>query len=183
MADVRWYDTSGKVIRSLADEEGRLKVSGLERTEMFNSPMVKVPLVTGSVYTAGDAMGLPFTIPAPKTGIVLSAQAWDTDDETIAYYLLLYKNTVQNVIGDHDPFALGAEDYTNFIGAILIDTFMTIGADTLGSETNINLPYATDGNGLVAVVVTSGTPNYAAGESLRITLGIWSREIPEGIVN
>ncbi len=181
--EVSWYDAEGRTIRSLADEEGRLVVSGLEQTRMYNSILAKVPLATGTIYVAGDAMGLPFRISAPKEGIILSVQAWDTDDETIAYYVLLFKHAPAVQVADHDPFILDPSDYPNFIAAILVDSFLTIGVDTMGSETNINLPYATDGEDLFAVIVTSGTPNYAAGTSLNITLGIWSRELPEGELN
>lgn len=177
MTELNAYGPDGKTERVRTNAQGELIIDGQEKTLMVNTPVQKVPgIVAAAAYADEDQIGTQFQIPVPKEGIILGAHSIDEDDESIAFNLLLFSAPLQDVVADNAPFLLTpGPDYDKFIGAILIDTFINISAMNLGNETNVNLPYVAPVGNLTVVVVTTGTPTYAANADLFISLQLWAR--------
>ena len=176
MVELRAYDLNDKPIRLRANDEGELFIAGQEKTIMVNTPAQQVQGIGAAVaYADEDQIGLAMQIQVPKEGIILGAHSIDEDDEITAFNLLLFDSPLGSPTADNAAFLLDPEDYSKFIGAILIDTFINVSSMNIGNENNVNLPYRTSSGYLTVVVVTSGVPNYAANQDLYLSLALWAR--------
>lgn len=162
----------------LSDGHGHVRIADLERTTVTITERVEVPGIVDSVaYAAEDALGTQANIVVPVQGNITAAQAIDTDDNNIPFNILIF-NAPYTPVADNAPFTLNINDYDKLIGILTVDTFVAVSGDTIGQETGANLAYETTTDGLIyCQLVTTSTPNYAAGTGIFLSLTIESKEV------
>lgn len=153
------------------NDNDELKVTTYKPT-VVNTTLREVPgIVASAAYAAEDALGLVADIEVPEDGVLTNLLSIDTDDNAITFNALIF-NEKPTVVADNAAFTLAAADFDKLVGVVTVDSFVAVAADTLGTENNIDLAYHAPLKRLWIQLVTTGTPNFAAGTSIWLKLGI-----------
>ena len=157
------------------DADGRniLSPEGLVRVEPvpFDTGWVTVNgIVAASLYTTGDVVGEPITLPdIPTQGRMETVLVIDEDKEEIACNLVIF-DKAPTVVADHDIFVIGVDEYSQQVGDIPITNadYSTYSGSSFAQVNNLGARFGTASGSLVVYWVTRGGPTVAAGKVLRI---------------
>ena len=177
----------GKVI--LSDEDGvplplietllnGLKIIGAVKVQTKTVSCPSRPaqidgIVTGSGYTAGDALGTLTRVKVPKSGVIMSGTWWDFDNEGTQVDLEIFKDKVIQ-IPDHDTFSPTDFDMLPFVMELSFFAFDDHTNVQTSEVMNIGKAYTCPKGYFYIQAVDRSTQNIAAGSEPRFQLQILS---------
>lgn len=150
----------------------------------MNVPTILRPTITTTApaYSANDVVGGVLAIPvgqgSPGIGEIRSLSLSDNLNQSAAFSLLFFKSLPAGTYADNGAFAWGAGDINLYMGAIgILATDYTVfnSKGVVCVPTQVGVSWQVPPNGdkavLYAVLVTTGTPTYAANATtLTLTL-------------
>lgn len=148
----------------------------------FSNVISVTPVLTTDAYSSGDAVGALQTISGLNvaTGTVPYLESLvvldDADQKADLTILFFDSNPTTATVTDNDAFAFG-DNFTEVIGRVdvVADDYITFDSVATAALKDIDLALKpASGTTIYAVVVTTGTPTYAAG-SLTFRYGFGQR--------
>lgn len=141
----------------LVTERGQLVTAG--RT--VATPWVSVAGLTPALYASGDAIGVPFTVIVPESGILSTVLLLDLDVQSAALDLWLF-DSQPTATADNAAWDMADVDGPKSCGVLeFAATDYNGSADSsLGTLRNQGLLYVAPAGVLWVQVVSRGTPTY-----------------------
>lgn len=141
---------------------------------VYNTTPIVIPgLTTGGAYATGDALGVQFTIPVPKSGILHAVWFIDRDNEKIAKEIMLAGFKFTATANDAAFAPVGSElDRMIPVRIAAGDFGSGYNANAIGYVSSLGIPYTAPEGMLYCQLVTRGADNIAAGSEPLIKLGI-----------
>ena len=138
---------------------------------VYRTPYVTLVIST-SLYATGDALGAKASFPnVPPHGTIMSIDVIDRDSENVNLDVVFFGRDFTGT-ADNAAFAPSDGALQDCVGSFLVDTWKTFSTNSLGSESNIGLPYWAPGGVLYFQCVTRGAPTYTATDDVRIAISI-----------
>ena len=138
---------------------------------VYITPYVNLNVETG-IYASGDALGEKNSFPnVPEHGTIMAVNVIDRDSEAVNLDLVLFSRDIAGT-ADNAAFAPSDAELSDCQGAVLVDTWKTFSTNSLGSESNVALPYWAPTGSLYFQCVTRGTPTFTATTDVLVQLGI-----------
>lgn len=135
----------------------------------------------GGAYTANDVVGdlVEFPTAARRpggTGVIQSLGFYDLSNQKTAFTLILFSdNPSGSTFTNNGTVTIAAADTTKILGIISVAAgdYTTFDSKAYGWNRNLGALYGVAGAGtsLYGVVVTTGTPTYAAVSDFQFWLG------------
>lgn len=138
---------------------------------VYITPYVNIAVDT-AIYASGDALGEKNSFPnVPEHGTIMAVNVIDRDSEAVNLDLVLFSRDIAGS-ADNAAFAPSDAELSDCQGAVLVDTWKTFSTNSLGSESNVALPYWAPTGSLYFQCVTRGTPTFTATTDVLVQLGI-----------
>ncbi len=129
--------------------------------KIFQTPFVDIVIGTG-IYISADALGAKNSFPnVGNKGEIIGVTVIDRDSEEVNLDIVFFNVDITGT-ADHDPLAFTDAELSNFVGAVLVDTWKTFASNSVGVESNVRMPYWSKGGVLYFQCATRGTPTYTA---------------------
>jgi len=138
-------------------------------------PIAVPGITTGAAHAAGDALGISFIIPVPRSGIIQTAILYDLDDEGIETDLVLFSKPFTGT-ADDAAFDVSDVDLPNSIGTITWSTFKNFASNQVSTAAALGLAYVAPEKLVYCQMVTRGAPNIAAANIPLVSLIILADE-------
>lgn len=138
---------------------------------VYVSPFVDIGVNT-DIYASGDQLGEKFSITnVPEHGTIMAVNVIDRDSEVINLDVVFFKRNF-TASANNAAFTPSDADLSNCLGAVLVDTWKAFSNNSLGSESNVALPYWAPLGTLYCVCVTRGTPTFTAVTDVLVSISI-----------
>ena len=123
-------------------------------------------------YAQNDALGTKIGVNVPDSGIIRSITITDADDEVGTTINVYFFDAEPTGVAANAAFALADVDLERIIGFRLMDTVIDVTNGRAIWETDINIPYSTDGGKLwlQCELASATTPTFAATTDVKIKL-------------
>lgn len=146
------------------------------------------PTVSTSAYTSGDVVGgatrIPRALGAYARGVLKTVLVRDADAQKAALTLLLFKDAPTGIAADNAALSLSTSDLALLVGKVNVaaSDYETVGGKSVAvvdvaaalqgsaGDPSDRLQHLRTGD-LWLVIVTTGTPTYAAASDLSLDLG------------
>lgn len=127
-----------------------------------------------SQYAQGDALGTKVSISVPDAGIIRAITITDVDDEASTTVNVVFFESEPTGVAANSPFNLLDVDTLRVIGFRLVDQPFDADAALILYESDVNIPYRTDGGllWLQCELASATTPTFTATTDVRIKLHI-----------
>jgi hypothetical protein len=144
----------------------------------MNRLVEKVVVTNTTPYSSGDCVGgvieLDAGEPSSKDGDLLHMlTVIDKSNQKAALVLVLFdRNPVGATTADNGAFAWGTEiDHVVGVVAVASADYVTLDSKAVATISSVGCKFRGNGNSCYAVLVTSGTPTYAA-SALTLKFGL-----------
>ena len=131
------------------------------------------PAFTGAAFSANDAVGVKFTIPAAAVigggGGVICSAVLVSKIAFVATDLIIF-DADYTAPADNAAFALNTADVGKLVGSVVFSAGTAMGTPSVSQSASLNLSFQSGASGnLYGQLITRGTPTYTAGD-LTVTL-------------
>lgn len=137
---------------------------------IYRTPFIDVGVDT-ALYTSGDALGAKTSVRVPQSGVLHSITIIDRDSENVNLDVVMFHTDIAGSAANA-AFAPTDAELSTLVGSVLIDTWKSFSANSMGIETNIGMAYEAPGGVFYFQCVTRGTPTYTAATDLLISFSI-----------
>jgi hypothetical protein len=137
----------------------------------YTTPYVYVGVNT-DIYSSGDALGAKATFDGvPSQGVIMTVNVVDRDSEAVNLDLVMFDEDIAGTAANA-AFAPTDAELSTSLGSVLVDTWKAFSTNSLGTNDNVGLAYATKSGTITFQCVTRGTPTYTAATDLLISITV-----------
>ena len=138
---------------------------------VYRTPFVDIAVNT-DIYASGDALGEKNSFPnVPEHGTIMAVNVIDRDSENVNLDVVFFSRDIEGT-ADNAAFDPTDAELSDCLGAVLVDTWKVFADNSLGSESNVALPYWAPTGSLFFQCVTRGTPTYTAVTDVLVSVSI-----------
>ncbi len=132
-------------------------------TRTYHSRKYTIPGITaGAAHAAGDALGTKFIIDTPKSGMLVSANLWDLDDEGLQIDVVLFDDDF-TAVADDAAFSLSDADTKKAFYVVKFQAFEDFVNGQMSSVEGIYKSIKLPKGQCWAQAIARGASNVAAG--------------------
>lgn len=135
------------------------------------------PTVSGTAYTAGDAVGgqLRFEGIDP-VGLLHSVVILDTEEQAAPLDLVVFNQTF-TATADNSPFSIASNEEDRIVGVISMTTYANLGNVSVGVLRQLGLPFKPQGDDqstLYAQLIARDAVTFTGVNPLTVQVGVLS---------